>query len=117
MDDRSVAVIQQPEIYLPPPAQAQAHPAQAHAQAQERPPPPLEEWLPVLLTTGTGLVLLVMPEVKAPTSPSTRLEKPCTPVTTEAAKVAPGMLVPECPPMAGAATLPPVPSEPVDTGR
>jgi hypothetical protein len=45
------------------------------------------------LTTGTGLVRLVTPEVKDFTSPRTLLEKPWTPVTTEAANVAPGRLV------------------------
>jgi len=57
------------------PAQAQAQPAQAQAHAH--PPPP---WKlpppPLLLTTGTGLVRLVTPEVKDFTSPSTLLEKP-----------------------------------------
>jgi hypothetical protein len=43
--------------------------------------------------TGAGLVLLVTPEVNAFRSPSTLLEKPCTPVTTEAANAEPGMLI------------------------
>jgi hypothetical protein len=44
------------------------------------------------------LVRFVTPEVKVFTSPSTLLEKPCTPVTTEAAKAAPGMLTDDFPP-------------------
>jgi hypothetical protein len=44
-----------------------------------------------------GLVRLVTPEVKDFTSPSTRLEKPCTLPTTEAAKAAPGTLTEDRP--------------------
>ena len=84
-------------FYRPPPAQAQAQPAQAQAQAHECPPPPLER-PPLLLATGTGLVRLVTPEVKDFTSPSTLLENPWTPPTTEAAKAEPGRLTGERPP-------------------
>ena len=75
-------------LYLPPPAQAQAQPAQAQAQAQ--PPPPLERWLPLLVETGTGLVLLVTLLVKSDRFPITFPEKFCTPLTMEAAKSEPG---------------------------
>ena len=44
---------------------------------------------------GTGLVLRVTPEVKVLKLPSTLLEKPWTPPTTEAAKAEPGMLTGE----------------------
>ena len=54
---------------------------------------------------------MVTPEVKDFTSPSTLLEKPWTPVTTDAAKAAPGRL--ELPLEAG---LEEVVSEPVETG-
>ena len=40
------------------------------------------------------MVLLETPEVKVFTSPSTWLEKPCTPVTTEATRADPGRLEP-----------------------
>ena len=76
--------------YLPPPAQEHAQPAQAHAQAQERPPLPPREPPPVLGGGGGGLVTLVTRLVKSLTLPMTLLEKVCTPVTTEAAKSAPG---------------------------
>ena len=106
-------------VYRPPPAQAQAQPAQAHAQAHDRPPllpPPRQLLLPLELVLGTGLVRLVMPEVKLFTSPSTRLEKPCTLPTTEAAKAEPGMLTfpPDDPGTdKRGVTAPP----PVETGR
>jgi hypothetical protein len=41
---------------------------------------------------------LVTPEVNDFTSPSTLLEKPCTPVTTDAAKAEPGRLTGDRPP-------------------
>lgn len=60
---------------------------------------------------------LVTPEVKDLTSPSTRLEKPCTLPTTEAANDEPGMvtLPPEVPALdtLGIALTPP----PLETGR
>ena len=49
---------------------------------------------------------LVTPDVKELRSPSTRLENPCTLVTIEAAKVAPGTLTVERPPE-GALTVGP----------
>lgn len=61
-----------------------------------------------------GLVRLVTPEVKDLTSPSTRLEKPWTPVTTEAAKAEPGRLTDDRPPEDGMDTEG---VEAVETGR
>ncbi len=72
--------------YLPPPAQAQAHPPQAQAQAH--PLPPLLR--PLDLETGTGLVFFVTLLVKSFRLPTTFSEKPCTPVTIDAAKSEPG---------------------------
>ena len=84
--------------HLPPPAQAQAQPAQAHAQAQLCPPPPPPPRYETLdVGFGIGLVELLTPEVKVPTLPRTLLEKFCTPVITEAAKVDPGTLFMERP--------------------
>ena len=66
------------------------------------------------METGTGLVLLVTPEVKVFISPSTLLENPCTPPTTEAAKAEPGMLTGERePPEVG---MEAGSTEPVETG-
>jgi hypothetical protein len=66
------------------------------------------------VTTGTGLVRLVTPEVKDFTSPSTLPEKPWTPPTTEAAKAEPGMLTGErLPPEVG---MEAEATEPVETG-
>ena len=84
-------------IYLPPPAQAQAQPAQAQAHAQLLPPLPPLLFEPLDEDFGIGLVVLVTPDVKVLTLPSTLLEKFCTPVMTEAAKVEPGTLVVERP--------------------
>jgi hypothetical protein len=60
------------------------------------------------------LVRLVTPEVKDFTSPRTLLEKPWTPVTTEAAKAEPGRLTGDRPPEDGMETEE---VEPVETGR
>ena len=57
------------------------------------------------------------PEVKDFTSPRTLLEKPWTPVTTEAAKAAPGTLADERPPEDGMETEGFAPVETVETGR
>ena len=46
---------------------------------------------------GTGLVVLVIPEVNVFTLPITLLEKFCTPPMTDAAKVEPGTLVVDLP--------------------
>jgi hypothetical protein len=62
------------------------------------------------------LVRVVTPEVKDFTSPSTLLEKPWTPVTTDAAKDAPGTLTVDFPPIAGMETGRAEPIEPVETG-
>jgi hypothetical protein len=108
------------ENHLPPPAQAQAQPAQAQAQAQLRPPPPPLRKPPplrVLLVFGMGLVRLVTPLVKDCTLPSTRLEKFCTPVTTEAANAEPGMLVGAPRPVDTDGAAVPAPVRTVPTGR
>jgi hypothetical protein len=87
--------------YLPPPAQAQAQPAQAQAQAQAHPPPPLRllQDFPLLVDTGAGFVLSVILLVKSLTLPITLAEKFCTLFTTEAAKVAPGKVGNDRPPL------------------